>query len=63
MANVKILVLSDGETWERFYHDTEATVMEIAQGDYQRLCDGEVAIYDLGKEGKIISEKNIKEAD
>jgi len=62
MANVKILVLSDGSTWETFYPDSAATIVEITQEDYQRLCDGEVEVFDIDKDGKIISEKAIKEA-
>lgn len=39
MATVKIIVLSDGETWETLNEDI--TIMEITEEAYQRLCDGE----------------------
>ena len=61
MANGKILVLRDGETWETHYYSEPATIVEIDETDFHRLCDGEVEVVDLEREGKIISETPIKE--
>jgi hypothetical protein len=61
MANVKILVMRDGETWETHYADEPATIVEIDEADFSRLCDGEVEIWDLERDGKIVSETPIKE--
>ena len=63
MANVKILVMGDNETWETFYKEDGARVCEIAQEDYQRLCEGEVEVFDLYNEKKIIRESGIKESN
>ena len=63
MANVKILVMRDGETWDIHDYNNSAKIMEIAEEDYQKLCAGEVGIYELDVDGKIISEKHIKEDD
>ena len=63
MANVKILVMRDGETWEPHYFNDSAKIVELSEADYNRLADGETGLWELDKEGKIISEKDIKEVD
>ena len=40
MATRKILVLSDGETWETFDEGYTAKVLEITEEAFKELCEG-----------------------
>lgn len=57
--SVKILVLSDGETWETF--DGNASIMEITDEAFDELCDGSEPKH-LKKKKDIIRISGIKEA-
>jgi hypothetical protein len=41
MATKKIIVLSDGTTWESIDETFPPIIMEVTDSAFQRLCEGE----------------------